>query len=62
MNRENLLKAMLAAKTVPEVEAARKLRDDWIRQNPRDMGVLDAGRSLEQVAQILGLPRQPATN
>lgn len=56
LTRERVIEKMLFCKTPAEVEAARDVRDEWMKENPDDLGILDAGSSVERMAQSLGLP------
>jgi hypothetical protein len=37
---------MLRAQTLDEVEVAKKVRDEWLRDHPDDWGVIEAGEQL----------------
>lgn len=56
LTREQVIEKMLFCKTPSEVEEARDVRDEWMAENPDDLGILDAGSSVERMAQGFGLP------
>jgi hypothetical protein len=47
---------MISCETVEQVEAARDARDEWLRQYPGDYEIVQAGGSVENIADMLGMP------
>ena len=51
MDREEVIAAALSARTRKQCDRAEELIIAWMKEHPRDFGVLDAG---EQVAMVSG--------
>ncbi|RYX80479.1 hypothetical protein EON83_28385 [bacterium] len=55
MNREDVLNAVLSARTREEVAQAQKMRNEWVKLHPDDDEIFDASESLEMLAQAQAL-------
>lgn len=51
MNREEVIATALSARTEEQCDHAESLIIAWMKEHPRDFGMLDAG---EQVAMVSG--------
>ena len=54
--QSDVVEKMMLARTPAEIQSARAVRDEWMKEHPDDLIVLDAGEFVENMAESLGLP------